>query len=865
MPDWPAIDALKGHPLLAYLDYPAGSSMGFFFPYPQFDLGGEGILPIDGQATFPKHGSIYVRVSGASARNIKDDYGNIAIVSFTDIQHNDGDAHNSEFHTVCNAYRADSPFRIERIETRARDILPIVDIVDDPALEDPGRESGHLFDLAPDAPTQLPATMSRCLVRVRGTGGTAHALGPFRATPIYDRDQVRLEALAERDYRVFDFNVVDLGIHSLGNNHRQSVFQFVGSRDFDALVHEGRQARTIDWIGNDQLERFVLSSFKASDSYAQLTRGDGAQEPFDEFFLNWLDQTIEVSPDGARSARMAQIAARLHAFKDGSPALAKDIAKSLPVEGIRQLLDDPEALDIITDRASRTRQWGEALRKSRQALKERYDAQVAELKRVEREVEEATAELDRRRAELARTPEPPASPSASTDAAGAADERDGLARRAEELRGEVQRLEEEKRDLERDIDGIVDLLGDRRELTREVLKSEAIRRVSAVAGSSFGEERLERRPPRYDLLSPAEDDDAVRSLLEGALQWIRSQGRSLQMTELINYLVCLAQGYVTTFAGPPGSGKTSICRLLGQSLGLTAENRRLVEINVERGWTSYRDFIGYYNPLSQSVVRTNPKAYDAFEDLSEQAASEPGAVPPCFFILDEANLSPIEHYWANFFEACDSFELALPIRKGDPLVIPRFARFLATVNYDHTSEEFSPRFLDRSWVIWLASQGGYTEGGLYDERLERGRIGRTAPAEASLPERSMSYRMFEDIFAPADPPPMEEEIVAIYEAIRRICQTSMRPISHRSNAMICSYVRSAARLFELFGIGSPQLTALDYAITQKVLPTVQGTAGDVEPFLDGLKTVCESLRIASGRIDDMLAKGKDYGYIQYFA
>ena len=65
-------------------------------------------------------------------------------------------------------------------------------------------------------------------------------------------------------------------------------------------------------------------------------------------------------------------------------------------------------------------------------------------------------------------------------------------------------------------------------------------------------------------------------------------------------------------SGAPGSGKTSICNILGRVLGLNnIENKikdktlwkdpslanRYMAVSVERGWNSKRDFIGYFNPL----------------------------------------------------------------------------------------------------------------------------------------------------------------------------------------------------------------------------------------------------------------------------
>ena len=70
-----------------------------------------------------------------------------------------------------------------------------------------------------------------------------------------------------------------------------------------------------------------------------------------------------------------------------------------------------------------------------------------------------------------------------------------------------------------------------------------------------------------------------------------------------------------------------------------------------------------------------------------------------YILLDEANLSSIEHYWSAFMGIADATtKQNLPIGQ-DSLVIPRSLRFLATINYDGTTEPLSPRILNRAGVI----------------------------------------------------------------------------------------------------------------------------------------------------------------------
>lgn len=75
-----------------------------------------------------------------------------------------------------------------------------------------------------------------------------------------------------------------------------------------------------------------------------------------------------------------------------------------------------------------------------------------------------------------------------------------------------------------------------------------------------------------------------------------------------------SSGFLTVFSGMPGCGKTSICNIIAKVFGLNKYDglsstlkdiNRFVSVSVERGWTSKRDFIGYYNPLTKSFEENN--------------------------------------------------------------------------------------------------------------------------------------------------------------------------------------------------------------------------------------------------------------------
>lgn len=349
--------------------------------------------------------------------------------------------------------------------------------------------------------------------------------------------------------------------------------------------------------------------------------------------------------------------------------------------------------------------------------------------------------------------------------------------------------------------------------------------------------------------------DALHAAIAGA------HGRSeLTRDDVVNLLVCLTQGYVTTFAGMPGTGKSSLCTILGQALGL-AGSGRFVEINVENGWTSHKDYIGYANPLLGSEpVKAKSEVFDALRALGEEGPEEDPL--PYVFLLDEANLSPLEHYWAPFMRACDTFEtrgatLDLGGGEGSDNVwtIPSWTRFLATVNFDHTTEQLSPRFLDRTWVIFL-------EGGAFDPWEARACA--TAPTDEQDEKdgHRPTMRELQEVFGAHGEVPAEvreclSELVAC-------CEEHGHPVSPRSQIMMAGYLRAACRLMDC---ADDPFRPLDYAFSQKVLPQLSGFSDDMRALLDDLEGLLGERAFPHTRrdLERMRKSGESNGYYQFFA
>lgn len=341
-----------------------------------------------------------------------------------------------------------------------------------------------------------------------------------------------------------------------------------------------------------------------------------------------------------------------------------------------------------------------------------------------------------------------------------------------------------------------------------------------------------------------------QALIDYIVKYVQSK-REYSANDIINIYVSIAQNFITVFSGEPGTGKTSICNIISDSLGLNSFGKglnRFVPVSVERGWSSKRDLIGYFNPLTKKYDRSNGKIYDALRilDIENENSNYPYII-----MLDEANLSPIEYYWADFMRLTDrsaATDSYVNIGTENEVFIPETLRFLATINTDQTTEILSPRLIDRACIIRLP---------VVDKLV-------SDTNEIITNTKPVSWNNFIQAFSVDSELLMSTQntLKSIYDVFNKYGMT----VSPRIRLGIEKYVKAAKEImYDDQGVMSRE-KAVDYAILQKLLPKINGYYSIYESFFKELNQICTDnhLLMTKKAIEDMeIAQERNMGYCQF--
>lgn len=334
-------------------------------------------------------------------------------------------------------------------------------------------------------------------------------------------------------------------------------------------------------------------------------------------------------------------------------------------------------------------------------------------------------------------------------------------------------------------------------------------------------------------------------------------------------------------AGTTGTGKTKTIRDLAIKINPVPSepNFNHAFIPVEAGWTDGRHLLGYKNPFGRSgenyvstklidtLLKANYPAYAGF---------------PFFIILDEMNLSHVEMYFSKFLSVMETSkdgnpepvlgleELHLLYKSGvtDPvqttyilnaienkgLFITDNVFFVGTVNMDETTYMFSPKVLDRSFVIQYAPPKPSTVGQEFS-LLEEDTLGTST--------QTLSTFMTSNVDVALDPE-YDAYLDELYDAMGKFRFGPRTTNEVRRYIAVCASIKDA---FDVPDNYSSKTAILDRVTVQKILPKINGNRDTLVPIFKALKALFdkEMLVMANDKLEQMRKDVMNTGFVNYFS
>lgn len=340
---------------------------------------------------------------------------------------------------------------------------------------------------------------------------------------------------------------------------------------------------------------------------------------------------------------------------------------------------------------------------------------------------------------------------------------------------------------------------------------------------------------------PLNPETTAKTYIYKIQKRLADQGRELSFNDVANLVITINQTFITIIAGAPGVGKTSLVEKLSKSYGLN-EDFGYLEIACAKGWTSSKDLIGFFNPLTNKFQPAKTKLKEALKK------SEDNLNAPYIVLLDEANLSPIEHYWSDFIKLADiNYPRKIKISEAEEIEFGDGFRFIATINHDHTTESLSNRLIDRAAIIQLEKPNEISKNN--DQIINISSV--------------VNFNQLQSIFI--ETPKWKEEKESIEDTLNKIKEKLESShsiiISPRKEIAILKYCQIATGLFD----DNNKYTALDYAISQHILPLINGRGVSFLELLEDLKKDFNDKGMTKSEklLNTIIKRGKDIKHFRY--
>lgn len=843
---------------LAWVSYPYNNTNPFCFAYPQW-IYANGSFTHIAPTTFLDRGAIFISIQGGdNAGSIQARYGEIVVATInastiTNRNYNGQDVEDRNFAMLNEHYR-NSEIEFSRVTDHSfgRNLIQIVTLEDDDlSLEKP-------LDAPVSLLLDLPTLATQWVMIERKEGTQYVYYGPLSAQQTLS-GEYELDALTQYRRCIFKLNASEIGKPlSLMRMHDATgvAARFIDRSVLTYLQKYPGSNRTIDWVTDEELVDAIADVVKNAHI--------GRLDPDDMRRAIKAIETCSMSSSGLylsdqRKSRMEALLQVPELWENKIDILAEALTRPAAREKLLELgLSEtyfPRVRDVFIK--------SEAIQQQVEQERQKYYAETEKAKLARAEALQAKSEADHQleegKARIQAMRE-----EALSSVQG---ELQTLQQRCEATRTELEVAQRDLCNLDSQAEGVIKHFDKKAEkiieglLTHRILSSVREARSAPISSSHSA-------PLLLDAPIPVVREDEAQMTPQQVISALYDHivvraGRPLASDQVVNMITCLMGSSMTVFSGLPGTGKTSLAGVLAGALGLLHHDcTRFIKISVERGWTSHRDYIGYYNPLSGRMEASNTEVFkevvalDAEYNAAKTHVGTTDHSVPYLMLLDEANLSVVENYWSPFLSNADRFlmhPLELSMQGGTSLHLPVNVRWVATVNYDHTTEALSDRFLNRVWVINIEADAPSVDDLLNSSDIHD--FSTVAP---------FSYGKLMSIFGPLVATTIEDVAAKrLMASLFSTCSAQGTPVSHRCQRAIVRYVATVEPLLRELQ-SQAGVRAVDFAVAQRVLPSIKGTGDETRNLLQELRSLSPLLSTTNARIDYMLQAGDADGFYQFF-
>jgi len=355
-----------------------------------------------------------------------------------------------------------------------------------------------------------------------------------------------------------------------------------------------------------------------------------------------------------------------------------------------------------------------------------------------------------------------------------------------------------------------------------------------VERSNFGLDRsiinqdIERIIKEYNDIPLHDMHDIKDFNYESFVESLNASGLNFDQQTVLRFVTSIVTKPFIILTGLSGSGKTNLA--IAFAKWIVEDKKQFCIVPVGADWTNREPLLGFPNMLqSEKYILPEHGALD----LILNALSNPSK--PYFLILDEMNLSHVERYFADFLSCMESqSEISLHIGPNNwnggkvpkAFVLPPNLFIIGTVNIDETTYMFSPKVLDRAFVIEFRINAKEMEAFFKNATTKKPF---TFPGPGFVMAQSFVELASDKDITNGDSFRFSEELLMFFDTLK----DAGAEFGYRTASEIMLFTKKSDNI----GKWSDH-ALMDAIIMQKLLPKLHGSRRKMDPILRTLAGFC---------------------------